>query len=769
MSKKNLKIKISKLDILGISMEHSNIQPAQGVNQSDGPKRGRKQKQEENPISKLMKKYQSTSEKKDMNEKANNAFQRNRYKAKIAMITERLYNNDKISNAVRNKMFNVSVGASRLNNLKAVYHTLKQVEETNLAVKKGKVNATIKNKRKDLNDTYHLTLDVSTNIEYKTDKKKRKYGQENKIFSKTITAKTRKEAEKIAYAEITQEMTKDDYYYQTINIASVEFIDGVNESELTAQQPAIMPMRSVLPLQYSFTKNDKILLNVDTSGEGECAINHLTSIEPYKFTRDYIINEANIHYNGQSLEALEEVNIYNNIENNNLDIINNNNVENNKPNLSIYIEAVRDLKIQLKTVELKNSESLNNETSNILKKINDIKTYICKINNNNVGVPVPDVLIEMNLLNYEVQVKRVDDDSDDEDEYNLDKCEEYVNELELKITKLNLKYSNLSKIETEGYLKAIHDIKTYIYDVHNGVVGAVIPDIIMQMNSSIVPVAQPSNELIYEDDEDTPTFVAQRLVKPLAQRSCDCPKSVEVHRNVSSISYGKWNVKQGLTPEFIHKLCIKHDISHYAFDVTKKCFLKHLSDNRNKPALMYYAINNHMYLVDVKDRKSLIEKAKSIHNSYNTVMLDNEPHKNKFNGLPIYENKFMELIDAIMKENKSCVFMFSNETKNVNAQFYEFVEKINVIPDITKCNKSNIMQFEYCTDEGVLFIFACDPNDINIIDYKDIIELCKNKALCKNYDIEWKNQTYVQFINELKEKFLDEQHSRITFSKKQMH
>jgi hypothetical protein len=74
-------------------------------------------------------------------------------------------------------MFNVSVGASRLNNLKAVYHTLKQVEETNLPVKKGKVNATIKNKRKDLNDTYHLTSDVSTNIEYKTDKEKLKHGQ----------------------------------------------------------------------------------------------------------------------------------------------------------------------------------------------------------------------------------------------------------------------------------------------------------------------------------------------------------------------------------------------------------------------------------------------------------------------------------------------------------------------------------------------------------------------------------------------------------------
>ncbi len=62
----------------------------------------------------------------------------------------------------------------------------------------------------------------------------------------------------------------------------------------------------------------------------------------------------------------------------------------------------------------------------------------------------------------------------------------------------------------------------------------------------------------------------------------------------------------------MHKLFIKHDISHC--DNTKKSFLNDLSDDRNKPAFMYYAINNHMYLIDVKGRKSLIEKAKSIHN-----------------------------------------------------------------------------------------------------------------------------------------------------------
>ena len=46
-------------------------------------------------------------------------------------------------------------------------------------------------------------------------------------------------------------------------------------------------------------------------------------------------------------------------------------------------------------------------------------------------------------------------------------------------------------------------------------------------------------------------------------------------------------------------------------------------------------------------------------------------------------------------------------------------------------NKTNIMQFEYTTDDGLMFIFCCDPNDINIITYKEVMELCKNKNVSK--------------------------------------
>jgi hypothetical protein len=72
-----------------------------------------------------------------------------------------------------------------------------------------------------------------------------------------------------------------------------------------------------------------------------------------------------------------------------------------------------------------------------------------------------------------------------------------------------------------------------------------------------------------------------------------------------------WTIKDGVSPDMLKQICERLDISHYCFDITRKCFSKSISKNRNYPALIYYCINNHMYWISNRDEaNSLTQQAK---------------------------------------------------------------------------------------------------------------------------------------------------------------
>jgi len=149
-----------------------------------------------------------------------------------------------------------------------------------------------------------------------------------------------------------------------------------------------------------------------------------------------------------------------------------------------------------------------------------------------------------------------------------------------------------------------------------------------------------------------------------------------------------WTVDDGISPRCVNSICEKYDISHYAFDISKKCFVKNISKNKNHKALIYFAVNNHMYLIlEGAVRKSLVEKTK-VKESFNTSLLENEEEK-----------------------------------------------------------------------EDINYVFACDPNDVNQISFKEI------KVLCEKNSIPFKNQTFTQLVTQMRVKYFDELKGRIKFSK----
>ena len=125
-----------------------------------------------------------------------------------------------------------------------------------------------------------------------------------------------------------------------------------------------------------------------------------------------------------------------------------------------------------------------------------------------------------------------------------------------------------------------------------------------------------------------------------------------------------WERSMGYSSECIMHICKKFNISAYAYDIMNQCFSKYISNSRHYPALFYYAMNNHMYLVKDTDQcKSLCEKAKDHKVSFNTSLIEPVEIKNLYDELPIYEN----LDISTLKGYDLCIVIYSREKlTNIN-------------------------------------------------------------------------------------------------------
>ena len=247
----------------------------------------------------------------------------------------------------------------------------------------------------------------------------------------------------------------------------------------------------------------------------------------------------------------------------------------------------------------------------------------------------------------------------------------------------------------------------------------------------------------------------------------DCIKNRYPHISInkfyeSCAKVEQVNLKDGLSSMQLLQFCKDNDISLYGFDVQRKCFVKHISKNRNEKALVYFCINEHMYNVIDNDLiKSLVETAKGIETNIHSILIENDERKNIFlDGLPMLENLSVEKIFDYYKCNQeSFIVMYDNHS--LNNLLVQFMNK-NIVPKIVRSKKTIITELQYkFNKEHIVYLFADQNDKSQEINYRIV------PKLCTDHEIKFKNQTLTTLIVQLREKFINDQNKRKIFTKQE--
>ena len=237
------------------------------------------------------------------------------------------------------------------------------------------------------------------------------------------------------------------------------------------------------------------------------------------------------------------------------------------------------------------------------------------------------------------------------------------------------------------------------------------------------------------------------LIKRVTRESIvDMVNQKQKHPNHLGLDDGldfEYDITDGITPSCLMEICVEFDISMYAYDITDNCFLKNLSRSMNYPALVYYAVGGHMYLVSCKKKvQSLVKKAYDKEIKIKSVVLKEDwqvESENKFDDKTYHKNA---PIAELAKYKNGVVVL---DKKDLSDEIVQYIKTFNTIPDGLKNNKVAITEF-YDTINNV--VITTDPNDTRCINYETV------KQICDDQDIEFTNQSLTGLVKQMRTNFI---------------
>ena len=143
----------NKINLNNFNLEHNTMNISaldEGIENTATISISRKHKKQETTHFNEHKKANKSTKKEEKETRDN-------LKVKIGVLADKLYRNNKITKALYNKMYNVSMGAGRLNTLTTTYQNLKGFKNAETLVKKSEYNNTLKQtkeSKKTLNTVY---------------------------------------------------------------------------------------------------------------------------------------------------------------------------------------------------------------------------------------------------------------------------------------------------------------------------------------------------------------------------------------------------------------------------------------------------------------------------------------------------------------------------------------------------------------------------------------------------------------------------------------